>query len=69
MYYVGIDISKYKHDCLILDQSGETIINDFVFANSMERFQAFKTLLQSVASPYEIKIGFKATSHYTSNLK
>ena len=29
MYYVGIDISKYKHDCFILDQSGETIVNDF----------------------------------------
>lgn len=69
MYYVGIDISKYKHDCFILDQSGETIIHDFVFANSMEGFQAFKTLLQSIASPDEIKIGFEATSHYTSNLK
>ena len=30
MYYVGIDISKYKHDCFILDQSGEIIVNDFV---------------------------------------
>ena len=69
MYYVGIDISKYKHDCFILDQSGKTIVNDFVFANSLEGFQAFKTLLQSIASPDEIKIGFEATSHYTSNLK
>lgn len=69
MYYVGIDISKYKHDCFILDQSGETIVNDFVFANSMEVFASFKTLLQSIASPDEIKIGFEATSHYTSNLK
>ena len=69
MYYVGIDISKYKHDCFILDQSGEIIVNDFVFANSMEGFDAFKTLLQSLASPEEIKIGFDATGHYTSNLK
>ena len=69
MYYVGIDISKYKHDCFILDQSGEIIVNDFVFANSMEGFESFKTLLQSLASPDEIKIGFEATSHYTSNLK
>jgi len=69
MYYVGIDISKYKHDCFILDQSGETIVNDFVFPNSMEGFASFKTLLQSIASPDEIKIGFEATSHYTSNLK
>ena len=45
MYYVGIDISKYKHDCFILDQLGEIIVNDFVFANSMEGFNSFKTLL------------------------
>ena len=69
MYYVGIDISKYKHDCFILDQSGEIIVNDFVFANSMEGFKSFKTLLESLASPDEIKIGFEATGHYTSNLK
>lgn len=35
MYYVGIDVSKYKHDCYILDQSGETIANDFIFANNL----------------------------------
>lgn len=69
MYYVGIDISKYKHDCSILDQSGNTIVDDLVFANSSEGFEKFKTLLVSLASPNEIKIGFEATGHYTSNLK
>lgn len=69
MYYVGIDISKYKHDCVIFDQSGDIIVNDFVFANSMEGFHSLITLLSSIASPNEIKIGFEATGHYTSNLK
>lgn len=69
MYYVGIDISKYKHDCSILDQSGNTVVNDFVFVNSAEGFDSLKTLLSSIASPEEIKIGFEATGHYTSNLK
>lgn len=69
MYYVGIDISKYKHDCFILDQSGEIIVKDFVFANNLEGFNSFKTLLSSLANPGDIKIGFEATSHYTSNLK
>ena len=69
MYYVGIDVSKYKHDCSILDQSGNTVVDDFVFANSFEGFDSFKTLLTSLASPEEIKIGFEATGHYTSNLK
>lgn len=40
-----------------------------VLANSMEGFGSFKTLLQSIASPEDIKIGFEATGHYTSNLK
>ncbi len=69
MYYVGIDISKYKHDCSILDQSGNTVVHDFVFANSSEGFDSLHTLLSSLASPSELKIGFEATSHYTANLK
>ena len=69
MYYVGIDVSKYKHDCSILDQSGNTVVDDFVFANSFEGFTSFKILLSSLASPEDIKIGFEATGHYTSNLK
>ena len=69
MYYVGIDISKYKHDCSVLDQSGDIIVDDFVFANSLEGFKSLLALLQSLASPHEIKIGFEATGHYTSNLK
>lgn len=69
MYYVGIDVSKYKHDCSVLDQSGNTIVDDFVFANSFEGFNSLHSLLSSIASPDELEIGFEATGHYTSNLK
>ena len=69
MYYVGIDVSKYKHDCVNLDQSGHTSANDCGFANNLEGFNSLKTLLSSLANPNEIKIGFEATGHYTSNLK
>lgn len=55
MHYVGIDISKYKHDCSILDQSGNAVVDDFVFAHSFEGFDSFKTLLSSLASPKDIK--------------
>lgn len=61
MYYVGIDISKYKHDCSILNQSGVLTVNDFVFENSIEGFLSFKTLSQSIISPNKLKIGFEAT--------
>jgi len=40
-----------------------------VFANSAEGFDSLNTLLSSIASPEELKIGFEATGHYTSNLK
>jgi len=69
MYFVGIDISKYKHDCFILNDSGEVIVNDFVFANTHDGFQSFLILLESIDSSQNIKIGFEATGHYTSNLK
>ena len=68
MYFVGIDVSKYKHDCSILDQSGNTVVHDFVFANSHEGFASLKTLLSSLASPEEVKIGFVVYRHEkTSN--
>ena len=42
MYFVGIDVSKYKHDCFIQNELGEVIINHLVIANSHEDvFQHF----------------------------
>ena len=38
MCFVGIDVSKYKHDYSILEQLDNTVIDDFVFANSFEGF-------------------------------
>ena len=26
MYFVGIDISKFKHDCAVIDEIGDTIL-------------------------------------------
>ena len=25
MYFIGIDISKFKHDCAIIDEAGDTV--------------------------------------------
>ena len=69
MYYVGIDVSKYKHDCTILDSSGDVIVNDFIFTNDRSGFDSFLTLLESLDFPDNIRIGFESTGHYTSNLK
>jgi hypothetical protein len=31
MHYVGIDISKYKHDCFILGDFGEVVNSGYSF--------------------------------------
>ena len=47
MYYIGIDISKYKHDCFIMNETGQIIRDSFSFDNSQE---GFKTLLEVLKS-------------------
>lgn len=68
MIYVGIDISKYKHDCFICNDSGEIIVENLSFENTKKGFQQFLDLLK----PYDnsnVHIGLEATGHYGLNLK
>ena len=69
MYLVGIDISKYKHDCFILKETGEVVSNPFSISNNQDGFQSLLTVLNSLDPHEEIRIGFEATSHYSLNLK
>lgn len=69
MYFVGIDISKYKHDCFITTESGEFVTNSFTIKNNIDGFQDLLSVLKSLDSSEEIKIGFEATAHYALNLK
>lgn len=68
MYLVGIDISKYKHDCCIIDSDGVIIRDPFSFANNAEGFALFLKALNSLKGS-DIRIGFEATAHYALNLK
>ena len=68
MYFVGIDISKYKHDCFIATEAGEVIKEPFSFSNTNEGFLQLLTILKSLDSSKEIRIGFEATGHYHMNL-
>lgn len=66
---IGIDLSKYKHDCFIFDDSsGEVIADNFSFENNKKGFQQFLDLLKSYNSS-NVHIGFEATGHYGMNLK
>ena len=62
IYYIGIDISKYKHDFCIISNIGKVIVE-----NNKKGFQSFLELLK----PYnksDVRIAFEATGHYSKNL-
>lgn len=67
MFYVGIDISKFKHDCAIINDKGDVVTPSWSFTNDCEGFSLLKNHLSSLGT--EIKIGFEATGHYGQNLK
>lgn len=67
MYFVGIDISKFKHDCAIVDELGDGIASSWSFNNDYEGFALFRELLNALDG--EKKIGFESTGHYGYNLK
>ena len=69
MYFVGIDISKYKHDCFICTETGEVIEENLSFRNTDDGFIQLLNLLKSLDNSQEIRIGFEATGHYGMNLK
>lgn len=67
IYFVGIDISKFKHDCAVIDETGDTIQPSWSFENDREGFSLLKEWLDSL--PGDKKIGLEATGHYGQNLK
>ena len=69
MYFVGIDISKYKHDCCIISAADLQVVSKFVIQNNKAGFDELLTILQSLSNPEDIKTGFESTSHYALNLE
>lgn len=69
MYLVGIDISKYKHDCFIMTKGGEVIKDSFSFTNTRDGFEVFFNALRQLDQEQEIRIGLESTAHYGNNLK
>ena len=69
MYFIGIDISKYKHDCFIVSSEGEAPFGVFSFENNKAGFEMFLDKLNSLDISEEKRIGFESTFHYSLNLK
>jgi transposase len=71
MVYVGIDVSKHKHDCVIMNADGEAQTNVFTIQNSKEGFQELYRQIkihQRKPSPDNTKVGLEATGHYSNNI-
>ena len=68
IYYVGIDISKYKHDFCIISNAGEVIVENSSFENNKKGFQIFLDQLKPF-NKSDVRIAFEATGHYSLNLE
>lgn len=67
--FVGIDISKYKHDLAILDEHGEILSKHFQFSNTYQGFKKLKELLETLEIPTsDLHIALEDTGHYADNL-
>ena len=69
MVFVGINVSKDKHDCFIVSSDGEVLADVFTVSKTMD---GFNRLLQKIrnctTSQDKIKVGLEATGHYSYNL-
>ena len=64
-YFVGIDVSKFKHTCCIIDGDGEIIKKSFGFSNSKEGFDSLIEIFKSIdQSSSSFQIVMEATGHY-----
>ena len=67
-FYVGIDVSKFKHTIAIIDQNGEVRKKSFDISNSREGFDSLLNELGLLGEKEQIKIGMEATGHYMNCL-
>ena len=64
-YYVGIDVSKFKHTCCIISEDGEVIKKSFDFSNSKEGFDSLIEIFKSIdQSEQPFQIVMESTGHY-----
>lgn len=69
MIFVGIDVAKDKHDCIIISSEGEVLADVFTIANNKEGFtELLQTINTCTGIGEKIKVGLEATGHYSYNL-
>lgn len=69
MIAVGIDASKDKHDCFIVDSEGTVLADVFTVTNDQIGFDRLYHVLCSVTQDLsKVRVGLEATGHYSYNL-
>ena len=69
MVSVGIDVSKDRHDCFIVNSEGEVLEDVFTIPNTMDRFNCRLQRIRDCTTPQDkMKVGLEATGHYSYNL-
>lgn len=69
LYFIGIDISKYKHDCFILSAADQKVVSKFTVKNDKAGFEQLLTVFNSLSNPEDIRTGFEPAAHYALNLE
>ena len=69
MIYVGIDVAKDKHDCIITNSDGEVLHRPFIISNNRCGFdELYSRITQSTKDLDKVKVGLEATGHYSYNI-
>ena len=69
MYYLGIDVSKVSHQCIILDANGEALGKSFTVQSSKDDFaKLVKKLLELNIPKNDLTVGLEATGNLWENL-
>ena len=69
MVYVGIDVSKDKHDCFICNSDGEVLHDVFTIQNNLIGFDELLHKIKSETRDMrKVKVGLEATGHYSCNI-
>lgn len=69
MNYLGIDVSKKSHRCVILDSEGEAFCKSFTIENSLKEFQRLVDKLNKLGLTKDnLLSGVEATGNYWENL-
>ena len=69
MYFIGIDISKYKHDCCIISAADQKVVSKVTIKNNKAGFDELLTIINALSNPENIRIGFESTDHYALNIE